>query len=136
MANIVQRSGRVNIRVGGSSQESAVMVQNTTNGKLIVRDTNNTNGIVSHSRCISFVELNNAPARIPSIIFKEDLLYMMANISAFTNIRWFLGMEPFNNHDSLLTSCYRYPVQPNKPVSFGHRTRRPTNSWRLSIRIA
>ncbi len=59
MANLVQRSGRVNIRVGGNSQESAVMVQNTTNGKLIVKDTSNTKGTVSHSRCFSFVELNN-----------------------------------------------------------------------------
>lgn len=48
MANLVRRSGRVNIRVGGNSQETAVMVQNTTTGALIVKDTNNTQGTVSH----------------------------------------------------------------------------------------
>ena len=61
MANLVQRSGRVNIRVGGNSQETAVMVQNTTTGKLIVKDTSTTQGTVSHSPCFSFVELNNLP---------------------------------------------------------------------------
>lgn len=61
MSNLVQRSGRVNIRVGGNSQETAAMVQNTTTGKLIVKDTNNTQGTVSYSRHFSFVELNNPP---------------------------------------------------------------------------
>ncbi|KAK2460443.1 hypothetical protein APHAL10511_007608 [Amanita phalloides] len=79
MANLVRRSGRVNIRVGGNSQETAVMVQNTTDGKLINKDYNNTQGTT----------------QTPPIVFKEDLIFMLGNISRFTNIRWFLGI-PFN----------------------------------------
>ena len=47
MANLVERSGRVNIRVGGNTQETAVMVQNTTNGQLLEKDYTNTLGTVS-----------------------------------------------------------------------------------------
>ena len=47
MANLVRRSGQVNIRVGGNTQETAVMVQNTTNGKLLEKDYQNTLGTVS-----------------------------------------------------------------------------------------
>ena len=47
MANLVARSGRVNIRVGGNTQETAVMVQNTTNGQLLEKDKTNTLGTVS-----------------------------------------------------------------------------------------
>ena len=47
MANLVARSGRVNIRVGGNTQETAVMVQNTTSGKLLEKDQTNTLGTVS-----------------------------------------------------------------------------------------
>jgi len=95
MANLVQRSGRVNIRVGGNSQETAVMVQNTTTGKLIVKDNSTTQGTT----------------QTPPIVFKEDLLYMMANISAFTNVRWFLGI-PFNQ-----TNPYRLDiVQAGQPI--------------------
>jgi hypothetical protein len=82
MANLVRRSGRVNIRVGGNTQETATMVQNTTDGKLLEKDYNNTLGTTNS----------------PPIQYKEDLLYMMGNISQFVNVRWFLGI-PFNNTD-------------------------------------
>ena len=60
MANLVKRSGRVNIRVGGNSQETAVMVQNTSTGALIVKG-NDTQGTVSHPQLFTRAELNNAP---------------------------------------------------------------------------
>ena len=49
MSNLVRRAGRVNVRVGGNTQETAVMVQNTTSGRLLQKDYNNTLGTVS--RC-------------------------------------------------------------------------------------
>ncbi|KIL64300.1 glycoside hydrolase family 79 protein [Amanita muscaria Koide BX008] len=76
MANLVRRSGRVNIRVGGNTQETAVLVQNTTTGKLLQKDYNNTLGTTNS----------------PPIHYKEDLLYIMSNISSFLNVRWFLAI--------------------------------------------
>lgn len=32
----------------------------------------------------------------PTLIFTDDLLYMLANVSTLVNVRWFLGV-PFNN---------------------------------------
>ena len=32
----------------------------------------------------------------PTIIFTDDLLYLMSNISTLTNVKWFLGV-PFND---------------------------------------
>ncbi|KAF8624038.1 hypothetical protein AX15_006061 [Amanita polypyramis BW_CC] len=80
MANLVKRSGRVNVRVGGNTQETATLVQNTTSGRLLEKDYNNTLGTTNS----------------PPIVYKEDLIYMMANISSHTNVRWFLGI-PFNS---------------------------------------
>ncbi|KIL64296.1 glycoside hydrolase family 79 protein, partial [Amanita muscaria Koide BX008] len=77
MANLVRRLGRVNIRVGGNTQETAVLVQNTRTGKLLQKDHNNTLGMTNS----------------PPIHYKENLLYI---ISSFLNVRWFLGI-PFNN---------------------------------------
>ncbi|KIL59997.1 glycoside hydrolase family 79 protein [Amanita muscaria Koide BX008] len=81
MANLICRSGRVNIRVGGNTQETAVimMVQNTTSGKLLEKDYENTKGTTNS----------------PLIVYKEDLLYLLRNISQTVNVRWFLGI-PFN----------------------------------------
>ncbi|KAF8624071.1 hypothetical protein AX15_006082 [Amanita polypyramis BW_CC] len=79
MANIIRRSGRVNLRVGGNTQETAVMVQNTTSGRLIEKDYGNTLGTT----------------KSPALEYKEDLFYLMSNISNSLNVRWFLGI-PFN----------------------------------------
>lgn len=38
MANLQQRSGRVNIRIGGNSQETAVLVNNTPDGKILEKN--------------------------------------------------------------------------------------------------
>ncbi|PFH50110.1 glycoside hydrolase family 79 protein [Amanita thiersii Skay4041] len=80
MANLVRRSGRVNIRVGGNTQETAKMVEETPSGRLLEKDYSNTLGTTNS----------------PPIIYKRDLLYLMRNISDFVNVRWFLGI-PFNS---------------------------------------
>jgi len=47
MANIQQRVGRVNVRVGGNTQETAVLVSQTPDGKILEKDTINTSNPVS-----------------------------------------------------------------------------------------
>jgi hypothetical protein len=38
MSNIVERAGSVQVRVGGNSQEAAVLVMNTTDGRILEKD--------------------------------------------------------------------------------------------------
>ncbi|KAF8636113.1 hypothetical protein AX17_003816 [Amanita inopinata Kibby_2008] len=80
MANLVKRSGRVNVRVGGNTQETAALVDNTANGKLLQKDYNHTLGTTNS----------------PPLTVKKDLLVIMRKISDFVNVRWFLGI-PFND---------------------------------------
>ncbi|PFH50112.1 glycoside hydrolase family 79 protein [Amanita thiersii Skay4041] len=80
MANLVKRSGRVNIRVGGNTQETAVLVDRTPSGRLLEKDRG----------------VGIGTTRSPPLIVSKDLLYMMRNISEFVNVRWLLGI-PFND---------------------------------------
>lgn len=38
MANLQSRVGRINIRVGGNTQETATLVPNTTDGRILEKD--------------------------------------------------------------------------------------------------
>ncbi|KAH9061953.1 hypothetical protein EDB87DRAFT_1716698 [Lactarius vividus] len=80
MANLVERVGWVQIRVGGNSQENAELVENLPNGAMFAKDTNNTSNSTSK----------------PPLAFTTDLLHLMANISSLTNTHWYLGI-PFLN---------------------------------------
>ncbi|KAH8979522.1 hypothetical protein EDB83DRAFT_2537237 [Lactarius deliciosus] len=42
MANLVERVGWVQVRVGGNSQENAELVESLPNGRMLAKDTNNT----------------------------------------------------------------------------------------------
>jgi hypothetical protein len=75
MANIVERVGWVQVRVGGNSQESAELVPSLPNGLMLAKDTNNTSG----------------PTSTPPLEYTPDLLYLMGNISKLTNTHWYLG---------------------------------------------
>lgn len=44
MSNIVARAGSVNIRVGGNTQEAAVLVDSLPNGAVISKDPTSTKG--------------------------------------------------------------------------------------------
>ncbi|KAF8064391.1 glycoside hydrolase family 79 protein [Lyophyllum atratum] len=83
MANIQQRAGRVYIRVGGNTQETAVLVASTPDGRILEKDT---------------VGVKN-PTQTPPLVFTPDLLHMMRDISSLVNVRWFLGI-PFNDSSS------------------------------------
>ncbi|KAF9555149.1 hypothetical protein CPC08DRAFT_145293 [Agrocybe pediades] len=80
MANIQQRAGRIMIRVGGNTQETAVLVDSIADGKILEKDLS---GVTN-------------PTDTPPLIFTTELLYMLGNISSFVNVRWFLGI-PFND---------------------------------------
>jgi hypothetical protein len=84
MANLVSRGGHVQVRVGGNSQETATLVANTTDGKILEKDKTG---------------LTN-PTDTPPLVFTPDLLYMLGNISALVNVQWYLGV-PFNDTNNL-----------------------------------
>lgn len=48
MANIKQRAGKTNIRVGGNSQETATLVDSLPNNAMIAKDTADTSNPVSY----------------------------------------------------------------------------------------
>jgi hypothetical protein len=75
MANIKERVGWVQVRVGGNTQESAELVQSLPNGTTLAKD------------------LSNAfnPTGTPPLAYTPDLLYLMGNVSSLTNTRWYLG---------------------------------------------
>ncbi|KAF5329457.1 hypothetical protein D9619_009103 [Psilocybe cf. subviscida] len=80
MANIQQRAGRVVVRVGGNTQETAVLVDSTPDGRILEKD----------MRGIS------NPTQTPPLIFTPELLHMLRAISSLVNVRWHLGV-PFND---------------------------------------
>ncbi|KAJ7592650.1 glycoside hydrolase family 79 protein [Mycena floridula] len=88
MANVIQRAGRVHVRVGGNTQETAVLVDSLPDGKVLEKD---------------ITQASN-PTLTPPVDFTTDLLYMMRNISAFVDVGWFLGI-PFND-----TSTFRLGI--------------------------
>ncbi|KAI0698275.1 hypothetical protein BC835DRAFT_1335400 [Cytidiella melzeri] len=77
---LVERAGELLVRVGGNTQDYAMLVDETPDGGIL--------GKVS-------VDPNN-PTATPTLVFTNELLYMMANISTLLNINWFLGV-PFND---------------------------------------
>ncbi|KAI0255417.1 hypothetical protein BJV78DRAFT_1175160 [Lactifluus subvellereus] len=80
MANIKARAGSVQVRVGGNTQESAELVPSLPNGTILTKDTSNTFN----------------PTGTPPLVYTQDLFYLMGNISALTNTRWYLGIPFFN----------------------------------------
>ncbi|KAJ3829651.1 glycoside hydrolase family 79 protein [Lentinula raphanica] len=80
MANVVQRGGAVNVRVGGNTQDLAVLVDSLPDGKIIAKDTS----------------ASTNPTDTPPLQFTNDLIVMMRRISDLTNVRWYLGI-PFND---------------------------------------
>ncbi|KAF9484215.1 glycoside hydrolase family 79 protein [Pholiota conissans] len=80
MANIQQRAGGVVVRVGGNTQDTAALVEQTPDGRILEKDLN---GITN-------------PTQTPPLIFTPELLYMLRNISSLVNVRWHLGI-PFND---------------------------------------
>jgi len=75
MANLVERIGWVQVRVGGNSQDTAELVGSLPNGTILAKDYNNTAG----------------PTDTPPLEYTTNLLQMMMNISKLVNVHWYLG---------------------------------------------
>ncbi|KDR78253.1 hypothetical protein GALMADRAFT_119254 [Galerina marginata CBS 339.88] len=88
MANLQQRCGRINVRVGGNTQETATLVPSTPDGKILEKD----------------LQGATNPTQTPPLVFTPELLYMLRNISSLVNVRWHLGV-PFND-----TSNFRLAI--------------------------
>ncbi|KAI0051175.1 glycoside hydrolase family 79 protein [Auriscalpium vulgare] len=82
LANIKERAGWVQVRVGGNTQENAELVPAGVlpNNSILAKDYSST-----------FTATGSHP-----LAYTTDLLYMMANISDFTNTHWYLGVPFFN----------------------------------------
>jgi len=75
MANIKERAGWAQVRVGGNSQEMASLVPSLPNGTMIAKNTSATFGLTE----------------TPPLEYTSDLFYAMSNISHLTNTYWHLG---------------------------------------------
>ena len=75
LANVVARAGSIQIRVGGNTQENAVLKESLPNNTILSKDYDN---------------LFN-PTGTPPIDYTPDLFYMMANISNFVNVNWYVS---------------------------------------------
>lgn len=84
MANIKQRAGGVHIRVGGNTQETAWMVDNLDDGKMVEK----------------FKGDSTNPTQTPATIFTADMMYTMSNVSALVGAQWYLGV-PMNDTNNL-----------------------------------
>ncbi|KAF9458509.1 glycoside hydrolase family 79 protein [Collybia nuda] len=83
MANLQQRAGHINIRLGGNTQDFAHMVDHIDNGHSLDKD---------HS------DPSN-PTFTPGVTYTVDLFYMMANISSLVNVKWYLGIPFIDTKD-------------------------------------
>lgn len=84
MALLRERAGEVHIRVGGNTQETAVLVDSLPGGVMVAKEHGTTNDVTA----------------TPTLLYTAEVFYTMANISALVNTKWFLGI-PFNDTNNL-----------------------------------
>lgn len=84
MALLRKRAGEVHIRVGGNTQETAVLVDSLPGGVMVAKKHGTTADVTA----------------TPTLLYTAEVLYTMANISALVNTKWFLGI-PFNDTNNL-----------------------------------
>ncbi|KAG2005628.1 hypothetical protein CC2G_002017 [Coprinopsis cinerea AmutBmut pab1-1] len=80
MSNLVRRGGSVRIRVGGNTQETAVLVPELPNGRILQKDVNGVSN----------------PTQTPPLDYTADFIYILGNISSLVEVDWFLGI-PFRD---------------------------------------
>lgn len=76
MSTISKRGGGVHIRVGGNTQDYAVLVDNIADGSIIEK--------------LSSGDIDN-PTNTPPVLYTDDMFYLMGNVSGLTNVQWYLG---------------------------------------------
>ncbi|KZS86852.1 hypothetical protein SISNIDRAFT_447342 [Sistotremastrum niveocremeum HHB9708] len=80
LANIETRAGRILIRVGGNSQESATIIP----------------GGLPNGTAVEKITFSSDKTATPTLLLSPNLIYAMGNISNLVNVQWFLGV-PFND---------------------------------------
>ncbi|KAF9806697.1 hypothetical protein IEO21_08591 [Rhodonia placenta] len=91
MALLSERAGRVNIRVGGNTQETATLVQSLPDMKMVEKQE----------------MAGNNPTETPALLYTPDILYLLSNISALVNTKWYLGI-PLNDTSNLRLAIAEY----------------------------
>ncbi|KAJ7583134.1 glycoside hydrolase family 79 protein [Mycena floridula] len=93
MSNIVERAGDVRVRVGGNTQEFAAFAEviPDNNGKSLGKEKTNSQN----------------PTQTPAVEYTMDFFYMMSNISALTDVGWYLGI-PFNDSSNFRLQIVEY----------------------------
>ena len=82
LSNVVQRAGWVQVRVGGNTQETAVVVDTLPDGKILQKAVDGTSN----------------PSATPPLDITPDMFYLMSNISTFVNARWWSGTSSCISH--------------------------------------
>ncbi|KAJ3506310.1 hypothetical protein NLJ89_g6943 [Agrocybe chaxingu] len=80
MANLQERAGGVVIRLGGNTQEFAVMVPELEDGRTFGKTDSG----------------STQTTKTPAVLYTIDMFYMANNISSMLNVKWFCGI-PFND---------------------------------------
>ncbi|KAI0772363.1 glycoside hydrolase family 79 protein [Trametes elegans] len=91
MSLIAERAGRVHVRIGGNTQETARLVESLADGKAIEKEKVNTNN----------------PTDTPALLYTPEILYLLSNISSLVNVKWYLGV-PLNDTTNLALDIVTY----------------------------
>ena len=94
VSNVIARAGRFHIRVGGNTQETARLVDQTKDGRKIEKQS---------------IDPNN-PTATPVLVYTMEMFYLLANISSLANVKWYLGV-PLNDTSELHLEVAQYGEQ-------------------------
>ncbi|KAJ7634683.1 glycoside hydrolase family 79 protein [Roridomyces roridus] len=91
-SNVAERAGELHVRVGGNTQDYAFFVETLPEDRAISKQSADTNN----------------PTQTPAVIYTMDLFYLLGNVSALVDVKWYLGKflsVPFND-----TSDFRLQI--------------------------
>ncbi|KAI0651078.1 glycoside hydrolase superfamily [Trametes meyenii] len=86
LATVAERAGRVRVRVGGNTQETATLVDSLADNAIIEKAKSETTG--------------STAGQTPTLLYTPELLYLLSNVSALVNTKWYLGI-PMNDTSHL-----------------------------------
>ncbi|KAF9051565.1 glycoside hydrolase family 79 protein [Panaeolus papilionaceus] len=98
IANLQERAGGVYIRIGGNTQEFAVMVE--PDSEYLRPD--HTFGKTDSG--------TQQTTETPAVLYTIDMFYIASNISSLVNVKWFLGV-PFNDTTTWRTQIAEYGME-------------------------
>ncbi|CAK5262555.1 unnamed protein product [Mycena citricolor] len=104
MANVQARAGSVRIRVGGNTQDYAVLEPSLPSGKMLGKES----------------QISTNPTKTPILLYTPDVLYMLANVSSLVNVEWYLGI-PLNDTTNLRLQIAEVGNEPDQYALHQHR---------------